>query len=94
MATLTTKTYTATRLTIHSHKTFTQVTEKLYSSIGSPLQTTEWQKVAKSITSYSEASKKQFEEQIEALVGPHGFMIFQVAHVHSFLSFFYCYGER
>jgi len=77
MATFKSEKYSGTRITIQSPNAFNEVINKLYSSIGGPNQVDEWKKAAKTKTSYSEVSRKQFEDQINAVVGPHGFMIFQ-----------------
>jgi len=78
MATFKSEKYSGTRITIQSPNSFNEVINKLYSSIGGPNQVDEWKKAAKTKTSYSEVSRKQFEDQINAIIGPHGFMIFQV----------------
>lgn len=70
--------YTATRITIQSSNTFDHVINKLYADIGGPDKVGDWQGIAKNITSFDEASKKKFEDEVNAAVGPHGFMIFVV----------------
>ncbi|KAE8451641.1 hypothetical protein EG329_003098 [Mollisiaceae sp. DMI_Dod_QoI] len=76
MTTLKAEKYEATRITVQSPHSFDQVLNKLYSSIGDSSRIDEWKKTAKSITSYSEESRKQFEDRANETVGPHGFMIF------------------
>ncbi|KUJ16600.1 TT1751-like protein [Mollisia scopiformis] len=77
MATFKAEKYEATRITIQSPNSFNQVLKNLYSSIRDPSRVDEWKKKAKSITSYSDESRKQFEDNVNSAIGPHGFMIFQ-----------------
>ena len=72
-----TQTFEATRITLTSPKPYDDVLTSLYSSIGSPDAVGEWPKMAGKI-SKSEDAREQFTNAVNSLVGPHGFMIFQV----------------
>lgn len=78
MAHVQSQNYTASRITIQSQNTFDNVISKLYADIGGPDKVSDWQSIVQNITSYDEASKEKFEDEVNAVVGPHGFMIFLV----------------
>lgn len=70
-------TYPVTRKTFHTALSFETVTSNLYTSIG-PSTALKWPAIAANITSYNETSKEKFIAEIEAAVGPEGFMNFGV----------------
>ena len=77
-----TQTFQATRITVHSPKPYDDVLNSLYSSIGSPDAADAWPKTAKKITEYTDEAREAFIKRIKGTVGPHDFMLFQVATSH------------
>lgn len=79
MPTPKTETYNGTRLTFQSSKSFDDVMQKLYSSIGGPERIGRWKKPVYGVPAEnSEAARERFEEGIKGALGPHEFMIFEV----------------
>ena len=70
--------FEATLITATSSKPFDDVLTSIYASIGSPDKVGEWPKMVKNILSDPHSAQEQFSSTVESLVGPHGFMIFQV----------------
>ncbi|KAF8850205.1 hypothetical protein BDZ45DRAFT_809326 [Acephala macrosclerotiorum] len=79
MAAPKTETYQGTRLTFQSSKSFEEVMDKLYSSIGGPERIGGWKKPVYGVTAENfEEARKKFEERIRGVLGLHEFMIFEV----------------
>jgi hypothetical protein len=65
------------REVVHTTQEFDRTVEKLYSSIGKPGDAS-WESIAKEIKSYEAQAREDFSAKVNAKVGQHGFMIFQV----------------
>ncbi|KAI9640563.1 hypothetical protein NHQ30_010861 [Ciborinia camelliae] len=74
---ITSFTYSVTRRTSHTSLPFETVISNLYRSIGQSTAL-KWPSIAANITSYDETSKEQFIKEVEAAVGPEGFMNFGI----------------
>jgi hypothetical protein len=70
--------FAGTRITIHSDQNFTTVTSALYVEIGLPANA-KFPAIVENITSYNATEQALFISEVEAAVGPHGFMIFAVS---------------
>lgn len=68
-------TYPVIRETFHSKLPFETVISNLYSSIGKS-DALKWPSIAASIAAYDESSKENGIKEVEAAVGPEGFMNF------------------
>ncbi|KAE9371459.1 TT1751-like protein [Stipitochalara longipes BDJ] len=69
--------FEGTRITVDSSKPFDEVISSLYSSIGSPADTSKWIAIAENIKSYSDEERKEFVSAVSKTIGPHGFKIFK-----------------
>ncbi|KAH7417803.1 hypothetical protein BKA64DRAFT_652906 [Cadophora sp. MPI-SDFR-AT-0126] len=79
--------FEATRVTLTSPKLYSDVLTALYTSIGSPDVVGEWLKSMKGI-SQSVDAREQFDNSVNNMVGPHGFMIMQEFNHGAWLPFF------
>lgn len=74
-----TQKFEATRITLTSTKPYEDVFTSLYASIGSPENVGAWPKIVKTVLSGPPNPQEQFTNTVQRVVGPHGFMIFQVS---------------
>ncbi|KAJ8069533.1 hypothetical protein OCU04_003183 [Sclerotinia nivalis] len=80
-------TYSVTRKTSHTSLPFETVMSNLYTSIGRPTAM-KWLAMGANIKSFDEASRENFIREVEAAVGPEGFMIFVELNHGSWLPLF------